>query len=174
MSPMALIIEDDELQGGLLKSVLKRLECEVVHTKWARKGIQFAKESSFDFILLDLNLPDMHGLETIDELKDNPKTEHIPIIVITGSDFGEDKSLAWAAGCAGYVHKPFKPSEIRGYLREFIGTLPTKAKSDASSSSQDEAIAMEAKKILAEDDSASQTNFVSEESAKKSSPADTP
>ena len=89
MPPMALIIEDDELQGGLLKSVLKRLECKVHHTKWARKGIQFALENPVDFILLDLNLPDMHGLETIDELKDNHTTADIPIIVITGSDFGE-------------------------------------------------------------------------------------
>lgn len=138
MSPMALIIEDDELQGGLLKSVLKRLECEVLHTKWARKGIQFALENSVDFILLDLNLPDMHGLETIDELKDNPVTANIPIIVITGSDFGEDKSLAWAAGCAGYIHKPFKPSEIRVYLREFIDDLPAHTDAESPSDRMDD------------------------------------
>lgn len=139
MSPIALIVEDDELQGGLLKSVLKRLECQVTHTKWARKGIQYALENPVDFILLDLNLPDMHGLETIDELKDNPQTADIPIIVITGSDFGEDKSLAWAAGCDGYIHKPFKPSEIRGYLREFIKGLPVQEEAETSPNDFDDA-----------------------------------
>ncbi len=161
MSPIALIVEDDELQGGLLKSVLKRLECQVTHTKWARKGIQYAQENPVDFILLDLNLPDMHGLETIDELKENPQTANIPIIVITGSDFGEDKSLAWAAGCDGYIHKPFKPSEIRGYLREFIGGLPIRQETETSSVDLDDASSAPIRPIRkpdTQDDKASNPN----------------
>jgi DNA-binding response OmpR family regulator len=120
-----LIVEDDELQGGLLENILKRLGYQPVLTKWARKAIEYAQTNPIDFILLDLNLPDLHGLEVLNILKSNPKTNAIPIIVITGSQFGEDKTLAWASGCDGYIHKPIRPNEVRAYLFEFAERLNT-------------------------------------------------
>ena len=123
---VVLVVEDDELQANLMSSVLNRMNCDVVHTVYGSRAIEIAKERQPELILLDLTLPDMHGLNVIEQLKEDSRTEAIPIIVVTGSEFGADKSLAWAAGCEGYIHKPFKIGDLRDYLAAFFELLSEK------------------------------------------------
>jgi CheY-like chemotaxis protein len=123
---VVLLVEDDDLQANLITNVLKRMNCLVLYTPKATEAIDVARQKHPDFILLDLSLPDMHGVSAIEILKGQEATKDIPIIVITGSEFGVDKSQAWAAGCDGYFHKPFRVKHLREYLANFIDTHLTK------------------------------------------------
>jgi two-component system cell cycle response regulator DivK len=117
---VVLLVEDDDLQANLISAVLKRMDCKVIHTIKATEGLELAREHQPDLILLDLSLPDMYGVSAIEVLKGQEITKAIPIIVITGSEFGVDKTQSWAAGCEGYIHKPFRVKQLREYLSTFI------------------------------------------------------
>ncbi len=74
-------------------------------------------------ILMDIRLPGMDGLEAARGLKADPRTKDIPIWTITAHARTEDRNKALAAGCDGYIAKPFERPELVRRLREFVASL---------------------------------------------------
>jgi two-component system cell cycle response regulator DivK len=73
-----------------------------------------------DLILMDIQLPVFDGYEATRRIKANPETKHIPIIAVTSYALSGDESKAIAAGCNGYVAKPFSPRKILAMVQEFL------------------------------------------------------
>ncbi len=73
-----------------------------------------------DLILMDLQLPGMDGYEATRRIKADPALRHIPIIAVTSYALSGDEAKTRAAGCDGYVAKPFSPRQLLAKLREFL------------------------------------------------------
>jgi two-component system cell cycle response regulator DivK len=79
-----------------------------------------AAERKPDLILMDIQLPIVDGYEATRRIKSDPALREIPIIAVTSYALSGDEAKARAAGCDGYVAKPFSPREILATVREFL------------------------------------------------------
>ena len=116
-APLVLIVEDEEPARELLAHYLETGGYEIA---WAGSGadaITQAARLSPDAITLDLLLPDGNGLKTLHELKKNPATEHIPIIVVSVLD---EHGLGLALGAAEYLTKPVEKERLLAALHKHI------------------------------------------------------
>jgi two-component system cell cycle response regulator DivK len=73
-----------------------------------------------DLILMDIQLPVMDGYEASRRIKSNPELQHIPIIAVTSYALAGDEARTLAAGCDGYIAKPFSPRLLLEKIREFL------------------------------------------------------
>ena len=119
--PVVLLVEDDR-DGRLLYA--EWLEQSGFQVEQAHNGLQ-ALERAFDLlpdaILTDLNIPGIDGYELTRRLKTDPRTQHIPILAVTGyAPFTNDPSRADRAGCDAVLPKPCLPEDIEATLTALI------------------------------------------------------
>ncbi len=107
-----LIIEDNFDNMILIKMILERENFAVSSSKNGEEGLQLARSSSPDLIVLDLDLPVIDGWEVLKELKADPATQNIPVIIVTAHLLPGENDRVIAAGGSGYVCKPFRVTEL--------------------------------------------------------------
>ncbi len=106
-------IEDEPEMIDLVRLILSREGYEVVGAPGGVKGLETVEELTPDLVLLDLMMPDMDGWEVYQRMKANPKTKHIPVIVVTARAQSIDKVLGLhIAKVDDYITKPFGPAEL--------------------------------------------------------------
>jgi CheY-like chemotaxis protein len=120
-----LIIEDTEENMRLFNAILRLEEAQVLEAQLARIGIEIASREQPDLILMDLQMPGMDGLTATRHLRSDPRTKHIPIVVITASAMEDDRRRAFEAGCDGYITKPNDPLEFGRKLATFLQAKKT-------------------------------------------------
>ena len=114
------MVDDSEIDTGQLTRYLRILGLEtVVHTVGLGVVAVAARENP-GVILLDLHLPDQHGFEVLAELKADPATRDLPVVICS---VDERRSQAQAQGAAGYLVKPFTLIEVRNELERIASTL---------------------------------------------------
>ncbi len=114
-----LYIEDMQSHALLVKQIFARLskvDLQVAATGWA--GLQQARKKLPDLILLDMELPDMKGLELYRHLQEEPRTAHIPVVAISASAMPHQVQAALDAGMRQYITKPFSYKELIRMLEE--------------------------------------------------------
>ncbi len=111
-----LIIEDNQLNFELMADLLEANGCTVQQAQSAEEGLDLARASSPDLVLMDFSLPGMDGLCATRALKSDPPTRHLPVIAVTAHAMKGDEEIARSAGCDGYLTKPID-------TRTFIPTL---------------------------------------------------
>jgi two-component system, cell cycle response regulator DivK len=109
-----LVVEDNPLNLKLLIDLLDAHGYETLATGDGLEAIHLARESHPDLILMDLQLPDVSGLEVTRWLKEDERTKKIPIIAVTAFAMSGDERRALGSGCDGYVAKPIM---IRDFLQ---------------------------------------------------------
>lgn len=108
-----IYFEDDNDMVELVRIILSREGFQVDGVSEGNVGIALARETKPDVILLDLMLPDMDGLEIFRQLRNDPTTAEIPVIVITAKAQSIDKVLGLQiAKVDQYISKPFRPNEL--------------------------------------------------------------
>src|SRR6266850_2479865 len=112
-----LLIEDDPKVAEVLAGLLQDDNITLTGAKDATEALEITRETSFDLILLDLGLPGMNGFELLVELKAAPKTESIPVIVLTAWNGTSDKVRGFELGAVDYLTKPFESAELRARVR---------------------------------------------------------
>lgn len=80
-----------------------------------------------DLMILDLNMPDMHGLEVLDFLRRNRTYQHIPVIVLTTRGDEASRAAALAAGASLYLTKPFTPQTLAAQAEALLNAHPERA-----------------------------------------------
>lgn len=116
-NPVVLVVDDCEFVHRLLHA---RLRSEAIRIESLQRGslaVQRALDCAPALILLDLNMPEMDGFEILRRLKDDAKTIHIPVIVLSGQDSAEDKVTAFDLGAVDFIAKPFDMTELRARIR---------------------------------------------------------
>lgn len=101
-----LLIEDNEVNRRLAGFLLRSQDYKVREALTAREAFKILKTEPVDLIVMDIQLPEMDGLEATAKLKAEPATANIPVIAVTSYAMAGDREKALAAGCSGYVTKP--------------------------------------------------------------------
>jgi len=103
-----LVIEDNARDRELVKVLLEETECEVRVAEGGGQGLRLATADPPDVILLDLNLPDMDGYEVCRLLRQDPRMQDVPIVIITASDDPALNRHAYESGAQACVLKPLR------------------------------------------------------------------
>lgn len=115
-----LIIEDHPVNLELVQILLEKQGYEVFAAARAEPGIELAKAERPDLILMDMRLPGLSGLDAVKLLKQEPATQNIPVVVLTGDIMLQDRQVALNNGFSGYIAKPIDTREfatlVAGYL----------------------------------------------------------
>lgn len=85
-----------------------------------QEGLQALEENWVDLALVDLNMPVMNGEDMISQVRQQPNTAHLPIVVIS-TESSETRIASLRAQGTGFIHKPFKPEEIREQIISVTG-----------------------------------------------------
>lgn len=101
-----LVIEDNEMNLKLIRTLLQLGEYRVVGAEDAETGIQTAREHRPDLILMDIQLPGMDGLIATRIIKEDAALMDIPVVALSSYAMQGDKENAIEAGCIGYITKP--------------------------------------------------------------------
>ena len=109
-----LIVEDNKLDVRLLRDILERRGYETLQTGDGLEAINLAFANLPDLILMDIQLPDVSGLEVTRRLRDDDRCKRIPIIAVTAYAMGWHEREALDSGCDAYISKPIT---ILGFLR---------------------------------------------------------
>jgi len=115
-----LLVEDNEMNRDMLSRRLKRKGYEVIIALDGAEGVAMAGSENPDLILMDISLPVMDGWEATRKLKAAPKTQSIPIIVLTAHAMAGDKEKSMEAGCDDYDIKPIDFKRLLGKIRTFL------------------------------------------------------
>jgi two-component system, cell cycle response regulator DivK len=115
-----LIVEDTEDNRQILRDLLTNAGFGIVEAYDGQAAVEAASEHQPDLILMDIQLPIMNGYEAIRRIKADSKLQSIPIIAVTSYALSEDKEKARAAGCDGYVAKPFSPRQLLATVRDLL------------------------------------------------------
>jgi sigma-B regulation protein RsbU (phosphoserine phosphatase) len=108
-----VLVVDDELPNRLyLRKLLEARDCEVFDAGDAWSALDTAMKSQPDLILVDVIMPEMDGFELCGKLRDEPRTCHIPVIMVTAKSKIEDIETGFELGAMDYIRKPFNPREL--------------------------------------------------------------
>jgi two-component system cell cycle response regulator DivK len=116
-----LVVEDTEDNRRILRDLLVASGYELVEAVDGATGVAMAASARPDLILMDIQLPLLDGYEATRRIKADPALAHIPIIAVTSYALAGDEAKTRAAGCDGYIAKPFSPRHLLAKVREFIG-----------------------------------------------------
>jgi CheY-like chemotaxis protein/CHASE3 domain sensor protein len=111
---LILVIEDDPKFASVIQDLARQLDFRSVVASTGEEGLAMAKRHRPSAIVLDVGLPDRSGLSVLDTLKHQSSTRHIPVHVVSVSDYTQ---TALAMGATGYAIKPVKRDELEGALR---------------------------------------------------------
>ena len=107
---MILLVEDNAVNRRLAEFLLRSHGYQVREVASAQEAFDLLATERPDLIVMDVQLPDIDGLEATKRLKDDPRTRDIPVLAVTSYAMKGDREKALAAGCCGYITKPIDKS----------------------------------------------------------------
>lgn len=120
MQKKILIVEDEESLLKLESILLTTKGYLVQGATTGLAALEAVAEEPPDLILLDIMLPEMDGLDVCERIKGDPKTGHIPIILLTARKTPEDVARGKAVGADHYITKPFKSAMVMEMIEKLI------------------------------------------------------
>lgn len=118
-----LVVDDSAAMRSIIIKTLRMSGVplgEIYQAGNGQEGLQALEENWVDLALVDLNMPTMGGEEMIMQLRGNPDTEHMPVVVIS-TESSDTRIAALRDQGTGFIHKPFKPEELREQISQVTG-----------------------------------------------------
>lgn len=115
-----LVVDDDKTTRKMVSLILKSKGYEVVTAENGMDGLQKLGLEQINLILTDMNMPYMDGIEFTKQVRANPETSHIPIVMLTTESDEEEKKRAFDAGVDDYLVKPATAEQIVESMRKII------------------------------------------------------
>jgi two-component system cell cycle response regulator DivK len=115
-----LYVEDNEYNRKIVRQLLARTSYRLSEAVDGEQGVATALATPPDLILMDIQLPKMSGLDATRQLRGDPRTAAVPIIVVTSFALSGDDQKAKAAGATAYLAKPYSPRELLAKIREIV------------------------------------------------------
>jgi two-component system cell cycle response regulator DivK len=120
MSKCILVVEDQPDNRQILRDLLGSAGYELVEAENGEEALAAVARQRPDLILMDIQLPIMDGYETTRRIRANTELQAIPILAVTSYALAGDEDKALAAGCDGYVTKPYSPRQLLAKVREYL------------------------------------------------------
>ncbi|MEP3120746.1 MULTISPECIES: response regulator [Alphaproteobacteria] len=120
MPKKVLIVEDNELNMKLFNDLLEAHGYETLQTKDGFKALEMAREHAPDLILMDIQLPEVSGLEVTKWLKDDETLSAIPVVAVTAFAMKGDEERIREGGCEAYLSKPITVTTFIETVRQFL------------------------------------------------------
>lgn len=121
MPKTVLIVEDNELNMKLFRDLLEAHGYRTLQTRNGIEALSLAREHQPDLILMDIQLPEVSGLDVTKWLKEDEALRHIPVIAVTAFAMKGDEERIREGGCEAYISKPITVSMFLETVRQFIG-----------------------------------------------------
>jgi len=116
-----LIIEDDPLVSRMYQTVFEFEGLDVEMARNGEEGLEKLRKNKPRMILLDVMMPKMSGIEVLEELKSNPKTKNIPVVVLTNLSGDKDAEKALELGAVKFIVKSKnRPKQIVAQIKEIL------------------------------------------------------
>ena len=120
MSKRILVVEDQEDNRQILRDLLGNAGYELIEAEDGEEAIAAVAKRRPDLILMDIQLPVMDGYDATRRIRTNPDLKSVPIIAVTSYALTGDEDKALAAGCNGYVSKPYSPRDLLAKVRSYL------------------------------------------------------
>ena len=117
-----LIVEDNELNMKLFHDLLDAHGYNILQTKDGMEALDIAREHHPDLILMDIQLPEVSGLEVTKWLKDDAELKAIPVVAVTAFAMKGDEERIREGGCEAYLSKPISVGKFIETIRHFLGS----------------------------------------------------
>jgi len=123
MAKKVLIVEDNELNMKLFHDLLEAHGYATVGTRNGNEALDLARRHRPDLILMDIQLPEVSGLDVTKWLKADPVLKSIPVIAVTAFAMKGDEERIRAGGCEAYLSKPISVAKFIETVRQFLGAV---------------------------------------------------
>ncbi|MBN2317753.1 MAG: response regulator [Acidobacteria bacterium] len=121
MNNTILLVDDSAMICHIVGQILRESGYKVLVAKNGREGCNLAKQYNPGLIIMDVEMPEMDGIEATTRIKTQPETNHIPILMFTSLSSEEDIRRAREAGCQGFLNKPISRQVIRTEVQKALG-----------------------------------------------------
>jgi two-component system cell cycle response regulator DivK len=121
MTKTVMIVEDNELNMKLFHDLLDAHGYQTIQTRNGMEALALAREHHPDLILMDIQLPEVSGLEVTKWLKEDDKLRSIPVVAVTAFAMKGDEERIREGGCEAYISKPISVAKFMDTVRQFIG-----------------------------------------------------
>ena len=121
MTKTVLIVEDNELNMKLFHDLLDAQGYMTLETREGLQALSLARQHRPDLILMDIQLPEISGLEVTKWLKEDDDLAHIPVIAVTAFAMKGDEERIREGGCEAYLSKPISVGKFIETVRHFLG-----------------------------------------------------
>ena len=121
MGKTVLIVEDNELNMKLFHDLLEAHGYTTVATRNGIEALDLARQHRPDLILMDIQLPEVSGLEVTKWLKEDPELKTIPVVAVTAFAMKGDEERIRKGGCEAYLSKPISVPKFIETIRRFLG-----------------------------------------------------
>src|ERR1700691_4480886 len=121
MPKTVLIVEDNELNMKLFNDLVETRGHRIVQTRSGIEAVELARKHRPDLILMDIQLPEVSGLEVTKWLKEDDSLKGIPVVAVTAFAMKGDEEVIRQGGCEAYISKPISVTSFLDTVRRFIG-----------------------------------------------------
>jgi len=121
MAKTVLIVEDNDLNMKLFRDLLEAHGYQTVQTRNGLEAMDLAREHHPDLILMDIQLPEISGLEVTKWLKEDDELKMIPVIAVTAFAMKGDEERIRQGGCEAYLSKPISIGKFLETVRSYLG-----------------------------------------------------
>jgi CheY-like chemotaxis protein len=118
--PLVLIAEDNEDNMSLLFDYLRTKGFDLIGARNGLEAVQLASEQRPDIVLMDIQMPEMDGLQAMRVIRDDPSLASLPIIALTALAMIGDRERCMAAGATTYVSKPVSLKQLNEIMRGYL------------------------------------------------------
>ena len=115
-----LVVDDSPTQLVNLVKILESHGHKAITADNGMKGVEMAEKEQPDLVLMDVVMPELNGFQATRKITKNPKTEHIPVILVTTKDQETDKVWGERQGASGYITKPPNEQELLAKINELL------------------------------------------------------
>jgi two-component system, chemotaxis family, chemotaxis protein CheY len=123
-----LVVDDFSTMRRIVRGLLKEMGCNnVEEAEDGAVALGMLKATKFDFVVSDINMPNMNGFDLLKAVKADADLKHLPVLMVTAEARKEDIVLAAQSGAAGYIVKPFTKSTLEDKVHKILQKMAATA-----------------------------------------------
>lgn len=127
MALRVLIVDDSSTMRAYVRAALEDdgdLDCEVLEADSGFEALRMLPRERFDLVIVDINMPNINGLELVAFMRKSETHEHTPLVIISTESSPRDRERGLKLGANAYIAKPFEPEDLRRAVAELCAGAP--------------------------------------------------